>query len=50
MAPQSMSRFHIGTPRPGLLFGIARVAPSDIDAVASKLSRLLEEHFAATPS
>lgn len=50
MAPQSMSRFHLGAPRPGLLFGIARVEPSDIDSVASKLSRLLDEHFAAIPA
>lgn len=44
LAPQSMSRFHLNAPRPGLLFGIARVAPDGIDGVISKLGRLLTEH------
>jgi GntR family transcriptional regulator/MocR family aminotransferase len=42
MAPQPMSRFYLGKPRSGLLFGIARVLPGDIDGIASKLAGLLE--------
>jgi GntR family transcriptional regulator/MocR family aminotransferase len=45
MAPQPMSRFHLGTPRPGLLFGIARVRPEDVEANAVRISRLLDEYF-----
>lgn len=41
-ALRPMSRFHIGPPRPGLLFGIARVEPKDVDAAAEKIGRRLE--------
>lgn len=44
LAPQPMSRFYLGTPRPGLLFGIARVVPGEIDAIASRLAALLSQH------
>jgi GntR family transcriptional regulator/MocR family aminotransferase len=50
MGPQAMSRFHLGAPRPGLLFGIARVASEDVDGIAAKLARLLDEHFSAIPA
>jgi GntR family transcriptional regulator/MocR family aminotransferase len=41
IAPQPMSRFYLGKPKPGLLFGIAKVVPTDIDVTASKLARIL---------
>jgi len=41
LAPQPMSQFHIGPPKPGLLFGIARVSPEDVDAIAEKMGRLM---------
>ncbi|MFK0329679.1 PLP-dependent aminotransferase family protein [Rhizobium sp. NPDC090275] len=42
LAPQPMSRFHVGTPRTGLLFGIARVVPAEIDVIAARLAKLIE--------
>jgi len=41
-AMQAMSRFYLGAPKPGLLFGIARVDPADIDGVAQRLGALLD--------
>jgi GntR family transcriptional regulator/MocR family aminotransferase len=41
IAPQPMSRFYLSKPKPGLLFGIAKVVPTDIDVTVSKLARLL---------
>jgi GntR family transcriptional regulator/MocR family aminotransferase len=42
LAPQPMSRFYLGSPRPGLLFGIARVLPDEIDAIASRLAGVIQ--------
>ncbi len=41
IAPQPMSRFYLGAPRPGLLFGIANASTKDIDALAAKIARIL---------
>lgn len=42
-AMQPMSRFHLGPPRPGLVFGISRVASDTVEEVVAKLGRLLRE-------
>ncbi|HEY4250943.1 MAG TPA: PLP-dependent aminotransferase family protein [Roseomonas sp.] len=41
IALRPMSRFYGGTPRPGLLFGIARVDPDWVDAAAARVGALL---------
>jgi GntR family transcriptional regulator/MocR family aminotransferase len=40
-APRPMSRFHLGPPRPGLLFGIAAADPAAADAAAARIARML---------
>lgn len=42
LALRPMSRFHLGAARPGLLFGIARVEPKEVDAAAERIGRLLD--------
>lgn len=39
-ALRAMSSLYLGPPRPGLLFGIARMLPEAADAAAAKLARL----------
>jgi GntR family transcriptional regulator/MocR family aminotransferase len=41
-ALRAMSALHLGPPRPGLLFGIARMAPEAADAAAAKIGRLIK--------
>ena len=41
-AMQPMSRFHLGPARPGLVFGIARVAPGHVEADVARLARLMK--------
>lgn len=43
-AVQPMSRFHLGPARPGLVFGIARVAPAHVQAQVARLAAMLREH------
>lgn len=43
-AVQPMSRFHLGPARPGLVFGIARVAPAQVQAQVARLAAILREH------
>jgi GntR family transcriptional regulator/MocR family aminotransferase len=40
-ALRAMSTLHLGPPRPGLLFGIARMPPEAADAAAARIARLL---------
>ncbi|MFS8115523.1 PLP-dependent aminotransferase family protein [Rhizobium jaguaris] len=40
-ALRPMSALHLGPPRPGLLFGIARMAPEAADAAAAKIAKLI---------
>jgi GntR family transcriptional regulator/MocR family aminotransferase len=40
--PEPMSGFHLGPPRPGLLFGIADVDPARIDAAMARIAAVLE--------
>lgn len=40
-ALRAMSSLYLGPPRPGLLFGIARMLPEAADAAAARLARLL---------
>ena len=40
-AMQPMSRFHLGPPRAGLVFGISRVTADTVEEVVAKLGRLL---------
>ncbi|NTG46344.1 PLP-dependent aminotransferase family protein [Agrobacterium rhizogenes] len=39
-ALRAMSSLHLGPPRPGLLFGIARMPPEAADAAAARIARL----------
>lgn len=41
-AMQPMSRFHLGAARPGLVLGIARVAPAHVEADVARLAQLLK--------
>ncbi|MEF0942510.1 MocR-like pyridoxine biosynthesis transcription factor PdxR [Rhizobium sp. BR 362] len=41
-ALRAMSALHLGPSRPGLLFGIARMAPEAADAAAAKIARLIK--------
>ncbi len=43
IAPQAMSRFFEGRPRPGLLFGIARSLPESAEKVAQTIADVLEK-------
>ncbi|MBB5577747.1 MULTISPECIES: PLP-dependent aminotransferase family protein [Rhizobium] len=43
-ALRSMSALHLGPPRQGLLFGIARMAPEAADAAAAKIAKLVKPH------
>jgi GntR family transcriptional regulator/MocR family aminotransferase len=38
---QAMSQFYLGAARPGLVFGIARIAPGDVDAVVRTIAAQL---------
>jgi GntR family transcriptional regulator/MocR family aminotransferase len=38
---RAMSSLHLGPPRPGLLFGIARMPPEAADAAVARIARLL---------
>jgi len=40
-AMQPMSRFHLGRARPGLVFGISRVAPATVQADMARLAALM---------
>ncbi|MDL2400340.1 PLP-dependent aminotransferase family protein [Rhizobium mayense] len=40
-ALRAMSALHLGPARPGLLFGIARMAPEAADAAAAKIAKLI---------
>jgi len=40
-AMQPMSRFHLGRARPGLVFGISRVAPATVEAHVARLSDVM---------
>ena len=46
MAMEPMSQFHLGQPRHGLLFGIARVDGTTVDADVRQLGALLDGIFA----
>jgi len=39
---RALSDFHLGPPRPGLLFGIARAMPEQADATARRVRRVLD--------
>jgi len=43
-AVQPMSRFHLSPARPGLVFGIARVAPAQVQAQVARLAAIVREH------
>ncbi|MQB42267.1 PLP-dependent aminotransferase family protein [Rhizobium sp. ICMP 5592] len=39
-ALRAMSSLHLGPPRPGLLFGIARMPPETVDAAAARIAKV----------
>ncbi|SFJ69876.1 GntR family transcriptional regulator / MocR family aminotransferase [Bosea sp. OK403] len=45
-AMQPMSRFHLGPARPGLVFGISRVAPATVQADVARLAEMMKSSCA----